>query len=272
MRASRAGPLAAEALASVRRGRVVSVHARAVNLLFDGGPLVALLPVDVPLHPWALSVALDPAAFAWLAEGDAATVSADVLEAGPLKIELEDVPVVELRLSQRLKILPRARVRALARLVRPVAVEDPFQEVLDTALEKFQAGGKAGDLTAIVGVGGGLTPSGDDLIAGVLAGLDAAHWLSREAPALREDIVVALGNCVARTTRLSAQMLAAAAARLYAEPVLGVLEALCDGDAAPAALEQAVDSLLAVGHRSGTDTLRGIVAALEHVAGAGRRC
>jgi hypothetical protein len=266
MRASRAGPLAADALASDRRGRVVSVHARAVNLLFGEGPLVALLPADAPLHPWALSVALDPVAFAWLAEGDAATSSADVLEVGPLRIELEDVPVADLRLTRRPEALPRRRVRALARLARPAAAEDPFQEVLDSTLEKFQAGGKAGELAAIVGVGGGLTPSGDDLIVGVLAGLDAAHWLSREAPALRQDVVVALGGCVARTTRLSAQMLAAAAARLYAEPVLGVLEALCDGDAAPSVLEQTVDSLLAVGHRSGTDTLCGIVAALGRVS------
>jgi hypothetical protein len=265
MRASRAGPLAAQALASDRRGRVVSVHARAVNLLFDGGPLVALLPKDAPLHPWALSVALDPAAFAWLAEGDTATVSADVLEVGPLKIELENVPVAELRLTRRPRILRRAQVRALARLVRPAAAEDPFQEVLDTALEQFRAGSEAGDLTAIVGVGEGLTPSGDDILVGVLAGLDSAHWLSREVPTLRQDLVVALGGCAARTTRLSAQMLAAAAARLYAEPVLGVLDALCDGGAAPAVLEQAVDSLLAVGHRSGTDTLRGTVAALERV-------
>ena len=267
MRASRAGSLAAEALASDRRGRVVSVHARAVNLLFDGGPLVALLPKDTPLHPWAVSVALDPAAFSWLTEGEAAVVSADVLEAGPLRIELEDVPVVELRLTRRLRSLPEEKLPALVRLVPRAEVEDPFHETIDLALEKFRGGGAAADLTAIVGVGEGLTPSGDDIIVGALAGLDAAHWLSALAPAGRQDVVLGLGSSLARTTRLSAQMLAAAAARQYAEPVLAVLEALA-AEVTPLELAEAVDSLLAMGSRSGADTLRGIVAALERVEGS----
>ncbi len=264
MRASRAGSLAAEALASDRRGRVVSVHARAVNLLLDGGPLVALLPRDAPLHPWALSVALDPAAFAWLPEGEPVSVTADVLEAGPLHIELEDVPVIELRIVHRLHGLAAPRLRRLALRAGSGVAEDPFREVLDAALEKFRGGGGGAELAAIVGVGGGLTPSGDDMVVGVLAGLDAAHWLDPEAPRLRQDLVVALGGCVAQTARLSAQMLAAAAARLYAEPLLAVLEALAADDA-DADLDEAVDSLLAGGPRSGVDTLRGTLAALERV-------
>ena len=58
MSARRAGPFAAEALIGDRRGFVVSVHARAVNLLLDDGPLVALLPAESPLHPWAVAVPL----------------------------------------------------------------------------------------------------------------------------------------------------------------------------------------------------------------------
>jgi hypothetical protein len=253
-------------MASDRRGRVVSVHARATNVLLDDGPLVGLLPRGTPLHPWAISVPLDPAAFGWLREGEPVSVAADVLEAGPLRIELENVPVTELRLARRSEAIAPARVAALARLV-PAVDDDPFREVIETALETFRAGARPSELTAIVGVGSGLTPSGDDVLVGVLAGLDAAHWVGRTIPGLREQIVVALGSSVSRTTRLSAQMLAAAAARLYAEPVLAVLETVAESDPPPAVTEQAVAALLAVGHRSGADTLRGIVAALERATG-----
>jgi hypothetical protein len=265
MRARRAGPFAAEALIGDRRGAVVSVHARAVNLLLEDGRLVALLPARAPLHPWALTLSLPARDRAALSTGAPARVAERVLEIGPLRIALAGIEVVDLRLARRLRAHPAGAARALRAFLPPPSGAGPFEAAIEGALERFGAGGDAGGLATLVGAGEGLTPSGDDVIVGALAGLDAAGEASREASPLRARLCAALETATSPTTRLAAQMLDAAVAGLYAEPVLEVLGALAAGGATPGGLERAVRSLLAMGHRSGADTLRGIVAALERV-------
>jgi hypothetical protein len=263
MRARRAGPFAAEALIGERRGVAVSVHARAVGLLLDDGPLVALLPGESPLHPWALTVPVPAGELARLAEGAAVRVSDGVLETGPLRIELAGLEVVDLRLRRRLRALSAGGLEALSRHAAAQPAAGPFEPAVVAALEGFRTGGDVSGLATLVGVGEGLTPSGDDVLVGVLAGLDASREAAHDAFVLRERLCAALERGTSRTTRLSAQMLDAAGAGFYAEPVLGVLETLALPRPGAKALERAVAALLAVGHRSGGDTLRGIVAALR---------
>ncbi len=267
MSARRAGPFAAEALMGDRRGSVVSVHARAVNLLLDDGPLVALLPAETPLHPWAVAVPLAVPELAGICEGAPLRVSQGVIQVGALKIELAGLEVVELRLRRRLRALP-ASAAALARHAGAAPPAGPFEPVIEAALARFRAGGEIRGLAALVGLGEGLTPSGDDVIVGVLAGLDAASEASGAAATLRRRLSAELERGTSRTTRLAAQMLDAAAAGFYAEPVLGLLETLALPKPGAKVLGRAVAALLAVGHRSGADTLRGIRAVLERVAQA----
>jgi len=266
MSARRAGPFAAEALIGERRGFVVSVHARAVNLLLDDGPLVALLPARSPLHPWAVVLPLTGRDLARVAEGAPVRVSDGVVEAGALRIELAGLEVVDLRLRRRLRALPAAGLRTLARGAAAQPTAAAFEPALAAALERFRAGGEVRGLATLVGLGEGLTPSGDDVLVGVLAGLDAAREAPGDATALRARLGAELERGTSRTTRLAAQMLDAAQAGFYAEPVLGVLETLALPKPGAKALERAVAGLLAIGHRSGGDTLRGIGAALERVA------
>jgi hypothetical protein len=265
MSARRAGPFAAEALIGDRRGVVVSVHARAVNLLLDAGPLVALLPAESPLHPWAVAVPVSPRDLARITEGAPLRVSDGVIELGTLRIELAGLEVVDLRLRRRLRALSAAGLRALARDAAAPPPTATFEPALAASLAAFREGGEVGGLARLVGVGEGLTPSGDDVLVGVLAGLDAASEVSGEAAALRERLCAELERGTSRTTRLAAQMLDAAEAGFYAEPVLALLETLALPRPGAGALERAVQGLLAVGHRSGADTLRGIGAALERV-------
>lgn len=265
MSTRRAGPFAAEALMGDRRGFVVSVHARAINLLLDDGPLVALLPEESPLHPWAVAIAIPRRDLARITEGAPVRVSDGVVEAGALRIELAGLEVVDLRLLRRLRALPAA-VLTLAPHVAAPPPAGPFESTLAVALELFRAGGDVRGLAALVGVGEGLTPSGDDVLAGVLAGLDAALEVSGEAAALRQQLCAELERGTSRTTRLAAQMLDAAAAGFYAEPVLALLQTLALPKPGAKAVERAVAALLAVGHRSGADTLRGISATLGRLA------
>jgi hypothetical protein len=270
MSTRRAGPFAAKALMDDRRGAVVSVHARAVNLLLDDGPLVALLPAESPLHPWAVAVPLPARDLVRITEGAPVRVSGGVVEAGPVRIELAGLEVVDLRLRRRLRALPAAGWKALARGAAAQPPGGPFEPALAAALERFRVGGETRGLAALVGLGEGLTPSGDDVLVGALAGLDAALEVSGDAAALRQGLCSELERGTSRTTRLAAQMLDAAAAGFYAEPVLGLLQTLALPKPGAKALEQAVAALLAVGHRSGADTLRGIVAALERLAAGAR--
>ena len=171
--------------------------------------------------------------------------------------------VPELRVGRRPARLHGDLSRRLRRLAGPPARDDPFDSALYQALAAFEAGGEVQDLVSLVGLGPGLTPSGDDALVGTLAALDLGRAANPAAAVLRAALVAALPSPLAeRTTRLSAQMLAAAAAGLYAEPILGLLERLADEDPSPHRVEDAARVLLGLGHRSGRDTLLGIAAGL----------
>jgi hypothetical protein len=258
----RVGPLAAGALTLGARGRVLTVHRRAVNLLLEDGPLVALLPEGTPIHPWALAAPLDGSR---LAPGDPFGVSDDPLEVGPFRFALKDAERVKLRLRARPKTWPAEAAREISEHLSPSPPDDPFDAILAPALACFRAGGDARELLDLVGLGEGLTPSGDDILVGVLAGLDALAEIPGGASMERSALCAALRpEHLARTNTLSAQMLAAASAGLYAEPVLWMAQAL---PAETAAVDRAAATLLSMGHRSGVDTLRGLAAALAWARG-----
>lgn len=109
-----------------------------------------------------------------------------------------------------------------------------------------------GQVSALIGRGRGLTPSGDDLLIGLQAGLRA-----RGRPDAAQALAAAVLPLVPRTTAISAHLLRSAAENRFAEPVHRILAAFRRRD--PALLERAV----CWGASSGRDTAAGILAALE---------
>jgi Protein of unknown function (DUF2877) len=105
----------------------------------------------------------------------------------------------------------------------------------------------------LIGRGGGLTPEGDDLVAGVAAVVASSPWPG----ALREAWLGALvgDGLRSRTTALSATLLELAVAGMGPEP----LQALVAGE--PRALAR----LEALGHSTGRAYARGAAAALANV-------
>jgi len=105
----------------------------------------------------------------------------------------------------------------------------------------------------LLGRGPGLTPSGDDVLAGYLVGA-AAYGL----PA---DELAALVHSQAhrRTTTLSAALLRHAALGEAIPQVAGLLDALGGGRR----LDRALAELLAVGHTSGAALAAGVLAAAD---------
>jgi len=105
----------------------------------------------------------------------------------------------------------------------------------------------------LIGAGPGTTPSGDDLIVGVLAGL----WLT-DAPAEREALTREVTPLLGRTTRASRHFLGHALAGDFAEPALRLVRAL--GGHGQVVLPAA--ALSRWGATSGVDVMYGLAAVL----------
>ena len=141
---------------------------------------------------------------------------------------------------------------------------DPWLRTARERIDRQRWAFGADDLASIlseavelIGLGPGLTPSGDDYLVGLLAGLDAAGHRSR--PALATAIAHAAPSL---TTRIGAASLAHAARGAYIERLHDVLTEIVAG-ADDARLAAAIERAMAYGATSGADTLVGLFAALE---------
>ena len=123
----------------------------------------------------------------------------------------------------------------------------------------------------LVGRGIGLTPGGDDVIAGALCGLHATGATGRA----RALATAALDDVTDRTTLLSADLLRLAADGDACLEILGVLRAARQPRDVlrpnQSALVVAIDRLLRVGHTSGADLATGLAIGLRAGAQAGTR-
>ena len=132
------------------------------------------------------------------------------------------------------------------------ALSGHAQPALD-AIERWLIGNALEDeAQMLIGLGPGLTPSGDDYLGGLLIAL---HALDRRPQAL--GLWRWLEPRLKRTSAISAAHLAAAAAGEGHEALHGCLEALASRNAD---WKQTLDRVASVGHVSGWDALAGIAA------------
>ena len=115
-------------------------------------------------------------------------------------------------------------------------------------------------VSRLLGLGPGLTPSGDDLLAGMLLAL---HVGAPSDVGILSQIV--LHHAAAKTTAISASMLNQASQGLGHEASHRLIASLVDGEPDDEVLSVST-SLTSVGHTSGWDTLLGILLGL-HLAG-----
>ena len=123
------------------------------------------------------------------------------------------------------------------------------------AIDRWLAGNALGaEASQLIGLGPGLTPSGDDYLGGVLVAL---RWLGRgsQADSLWRWLEPHLAS---HTSEISAAHLAAAASGQVHEALHEVLENLSAWEVPD--LHPSLARLDAVGHTSGWDALAGIVA------------
>jgi hypothetical protein len=115
----------------------------------------------------------------------------------------------------------------------------------------------------LIGLGPGLTPSGDDVLVGCLRGLWLIRWnqpaVYQTLNDLRDALLPALNAC---TTRVGAEFIRYALDGAFAE-VLDQAALSLMTPFRPLVMQSAVNRLLAQGETSGTDTMLGILMYLE---------
>ena len=244
LRVVRVGSVTLERLAGEpgKPGRVHSVFDRAVNVIWGDGRLLTLHGPGLLAAPFAIALVGLPARaalapgmiigrsnFAW-AEARCVRLEMPV---GPLGFDMDGLPEAPCGRA----LTEGAGLAAREALERGIAARDG-RVLADAAC-------------ALIGLGEGLTPAGDDCVLGALAALHRlapGHLLAPGGP--RDRLT---GAARGRTTDIARDFLLEALDGRFAEPVLALLIAGSDDDAGPAARR-----LLALGATSGADTLCGI--------------
>lgn len=238
--------------------RVVHRGSDAVYLDADGVCLGVLsarataVPCGVRTSLAHLPEGLLDESVAWVGDGRVALGGTDVVVARTVgaavpPLDLARVPTAEQRLAS--------------------AAGDRVQHVRDELPEDALAGlvaGRADVVPALLGRGSGLTPVGDDVLAGWLATTVAS------STAAGSDVAEEVGRLAASSTTLLSSTLLDCARRGDVIPqyrtVLLDLGAPGDSD-----VDGSVDALLRVGHTSGAGMVLGTLLALRHLASRSNR-
>lgn len=263
---------AALAQRSFSSAAVLSVHRQVINLMTPDGDLAALVappvgagPFNIVLHGW-------PSAWLDLTPGMRADCTPSTLQIGAWRIDLTTASRWQPQPDWALLAQAPGLAAGIAALQRWLLTEPawlltepawPLTRQLDRlsahalqmrveAVLQAPANSVLADaLTALIGLGPGLTPAGDDWLAGWLLRwrLDAAA----AAPPLRlADLT--------RTTRLSQAFLRAAWAGWVDEPWQGLLTALARHEVS--GIQRQAQQIMQHGATSGCAMLSGFLRSL----------
>jgi hypothetical protein len=116
-------------------------------------------------------------------------------------------------------------------------------------------------IEVLIGLGSGLTPSGDDFLVGYLAGL----WCKAQDESKHIQFVSGLGKTIiqrsARTNDISSTYLYHAAQGQVSSRLADLAEAVCRGKN-PERLDEVAEAVFNVGHSSGMDAVTGLLIGL----------
>lgn len=256
-------------------GSVHSVYRKTINLNM-GTHLVALQAAESPLSPISLITNLNQAEMQRLPvhSGDPVTTDGHHLKIFsnniPVIFDLKRMSVFDSFLTDKPVILPLSDIKEALLLAQSGGLSELFTEKKqkassDFGKEAFLAVAKkrledtrtllhktlyeeaCDPLVGMLGLGIGLTPSGDDFLCGVLAGLlFSGHWEHPFARTLRMKLSRHLGD----TNDISRAFLSCSLQRHFSRPVKEL------------PLSEDPHHILSlfgqIGHSSGIDTLCGI--------------
>jgi len=269
------------------RGRVQAAFARAVHVR-AGDEVITLGDLGVPPHPYTI---------AWPRFGEVAAVPGDAVELSGEALTVGGVRALlgPMRTYAPRQVAPRwagpaalaravAQARATAAGLRwrgglhawlsPDGAADGWSRALlegarpgiaaATDATRARSWTKLAEAaTQLAGLGPGLTPSGDDFLAGLLAAI-RYHGTTAGYPVPQAALDEVAARASAGTTTYSGFLIRCAARGLVSEPVERWLTAMHAGSRANVAPTAAV---AAIGHCSGVDLLAGLVCGLETARG-----
>ncbi|GAT72688.1 hypothetical protein MHM582_1164 [Microbacterium sp. HM58-2] len=265
-------------------GAVHSVHARAANLRF-GDLLVGVVSDELDDAPWTVRLPVAEWSQLALAEGVPAALRPGEIRIGAAADAVSILLPPERRWTPTgadpaaLDVAQLVAAHGTLSLFHGAAPQTPFGRASAALLAHGVEGLRAavtGALAAsgsdaalaaavsrLVGLGEGLTPSGDDVLTGLA-------FLAAQPGMVLNRIIPGLARAVdlnaERTTLLSATTIRAALAARGRQSMHDLVHALAAPDSA--ALHDAAGRILAIGHSSGADLLTGIRLALELEAAA----
>jgi len=278
-------------------GEVIAVHPHSVYVTDEDDEIYAIVRLPLGNGPLNLVIPTEPAQlFNGLALGTSLASSGARLGIGEIiTIGLEAASIWDPKAYAAVAADPDALERGLAELCREVSHRAPAEslarllphlddEDLPEALEGIAhfprshalIGGLAEALTqrdrrrlkvvtsSLAGLGPGLTPAGDDFIAGVLLALALVREQRGDA-ALNEIATLLVETAAPRTHEISAAYLRAAYDGQVGERWHPLLAALAAGDGAQ--ITAAAAPVLATGETSGADMLAGFVVGIGALEG-----
>jgi len=294
---AKAGSLLAEPGFS---GKVLAVLSTTIYLSGDDGEILWVAPEEVPLHRRGLRASFQPGS---LRVGQGFFAQDSCLQIGPdAVIELDraiewEPPAVESEQAESLPVVNACLQRLFAALPVPgkaaglgqaipliaavaggggmttfpldsliVLAFSPILELVRASLGQDLAE-VANRGRELVGLGPGLTPSGDDFLGGLLF---AAHSLKRAYPGdffWEQEVITDLIDWArTRTNPISHTVLSDLALGHGVEPLHDVVKSLLTGQDLRC-LMAAVSRLLQTGHTSGWDILAGVLTGMLLVNG-----
>jgi hypothetical protein len=119
----------------------------------------------------------------------------------------------------------------------------------------------ASAVNSLIGLGPGLTPSGDDLLVGYMAGL----WCTMRGSSERAQLITSLGETISRlsqnTNDISRTYLTHAVRGQVSSRLANLAEAISRG-ANPEHLLEIAEAAMKIGHTSGMETVTGLLVGL----------
>lgn len=269
--------LALHILKNKRNGEIHSVYRKTINIRMDG-ELLALQAFQSPVSPISLITELTEASMQDLnlQEGAAVRIVDSSIIIGPHRFSFQDTRIIQTALKES---LAPSHIQSLKENLKTVIFSSQtggfdtiFQssQNADAALPSLILEGarnymsqayysmldkdytsSSSSLCRLIGLGTGLTPSGDDFLCGLLAGLILTGKESSPFSLLLKEEI---GKNLSNTNDISRAFLLCALHNRFSCPVLALTNTQ-DAASIHHSFEQ-------IGHSSGIDTLCGILFAL----------
>lgn len=274
MKITACSSLCAEILGRGGRVKVHSVYRKTINIS-AGDRLLSLQASGTVLSPLTLGTDMDEYAMAGLgvAPGDAAELGGGSIRFPSFSIPFAGAEIWDCGMGPEREFSFQFIRSVCAALDMRGGLSDivlngerealslPSKmalKMITAAEENLQRGQPeqaAQELSRLLGLGEGLTPSGDDFLCGVLASTYMGQ--SEEKARFRELLGGLIQDGLSRTNTISGGFLGCAAQGYFSRPVL---------ELSRGSLARSVSDFSKIGHSSGADTLSGIIFGLEHIA------